>query len=147
MRLCAYVCVRRRHSSSMSSCLPNNTVILTEKIFNSSHRKYDDGGVGTTAHRTPHTLTLNKFFSPFQKSYLFTILKFLEHCASSHNNRYSKKVSLEDQMNQRNYLTNFIRIGEPANFYRSVVFGNVPLHHIITRVLVLYHSKGSYTQF
>ena len=144
MRLCAYVCVRRRRSS-MSSCLPNNTVILTEKIFNSSHIENMTTEALEQQH-TAHVYPQHILFS-FSKMLFFTIFKFLEHCASSHNNRYSKKVSPQDKMNQRNYLTNFIRIGEPANFYRSVIFGNVPLHHIITRVLVLYHSKGSYTQF
>ena len=142
---CAYVCVRRRRSS-MSSCLPNNTVILTKKISTAAIENMTTKAL--EQQHTAHVHPLFILFSPFQKCFFFfTILKLLEHCASSHNNRYSKKVSLQDQMNQRIYLTNFIRIGEPANFYRSVVFGNVPLHHIITRVLVLNHSKGFYTQF
>ena len=143
MRLCAYVCVRRRRRSSMSSFLPNNTVILTKKISTAAIENM----TALDQQHTAHVYPLNILFSFSKMLFFFTILKLLEHCASSHNNRYSKKVSLQDQMNQRNYLTNFIRIGEPANFYRSVVFGNVPLHHIITRVLVLYHSKGFYTQF
>ena len=140
MRLCAYVCVRR----SMSSCLPNNTVILTKKISTAAIENMTTKAL--EQQHTAHVHPQHILFS-FSKMLFFTIFKFLEHCALSHNNRYAKKVSPQDQMNQRNYLTNFIRIGEPANFYRSVIFGNVPLHHIITRVLVLYHSKGSYTQF
>ena len=143
MRLCAYVCVRRRRLSSMSSCLPNNTVILTKKI---STAAIENMTTKALEHRTrsPSIYSFLLFKNAFFLHY-FKIIGTL--CFVTTIDIYSKKVSLQDQMNQRNYLTNFIRIAEPANFYRSVVFGNVPLHHIITRVLVLYHSKGFYTQF
>ena len=68
MRLCAYVCVRRRRRSSMSSCLPNNTVILTKKISTAAIENMTTKAL--EQQHTAHVHPLNILFS-FSKMLFF----------------------------------------------------------------------------
>lgn len=104
MRLCAYVCVRRRRRSSMSSCLPNNTVILTKKISTAAIENMTTKAL--EQQHTVHVHPLNILFSFSKMLFFLHYFKIIGTLCFVTTIDIQRKFLFKIRWIKENYLTN-----------------------------------------